>query len=294
MSALDPFDRTDVVHRGDIARLAATLDVPEPDGVPPLWHWTSFLDRSPTASLGPDGHPREGGLIPDPPYPRRMFAGGRMRWDAPLPIDTPIRRTASVGEVVHKEGARGPLAFVTVELTFSVDGQTLAVEEQDLVYLPAAPPSPSPSPSASASPAASASSTKAARANGSGEGDSAGPAPDLSAQATFHETTLFRFSALTFNTHRIHYDLPYTRDVEGHPGLVVHGPMLIMRLLDVVRDAHGSDAIERLAFRAVAPTYCGATVGFNGYRADRDIRLEANDDARTLMKADVTLRPGIH
>lgn len=279
MSAFDPFDRTDVVHSGDVARLAATLDVPTPVAVPPLWHWTSFLDRSATATLGLDGHPRGGGLISDPPYPRRMFAGGRMRWDTPLPLDTPIRRTASVGEVVHKEGGRGPLAFVTVEMTYSVDGQRLAVEEQDLVYLPATPP---PSPAAAPS-----------SGQPSAPDEPEGPAPDLSVEVTFHETALFRFSALTFNTHRIHYDLPYTRDVEGHPGLVVHGPLLVMRLLDVVRDAHGDDAVERLAFRAVAPTYCGATVGFAGWHADQDVRLEASDGGRTLMKADVTLRPGI-
>lgn len=274
MSTVDPFDRTDVIHSGDLARMAATLDVPAPDGVPPLWHWTSFLDRSPTASLGEDGHPRLGGLIPDPPHPRRMFAGGRMRWHAPLPVDTPIRRTATVGDIVHKEGSRGPLAFVTVTLSYAVDEEVLAVEEQDLVYLPAV-------------------STPAGGAAPRPADAAAGPAPDLSAEATFHETTLFRFSALTFNTHRIHYDLPYTRDVEGHPGLVVHGPMLIMRLLDVVRDAFGDDAIERLAFRAVAPTYCGSTVRFAGRRTEREIALEADRDGTTLMKADVTLRPGI-
>jgi 3-methylfumaryl-CoA hydratase len=215
--------------------LAATLDVSPPDTVPPLCHWTSFLDRSPTATLGPDGHPREGGLIPDPPYPRRMFAGGRMRWNAPLPLDTPIRRTTTVGEVVRKEGGRGPLAFVTVEMTYSVDGQPLAVEEQDLVYLPDAPQSPAPVPNGA----------KAPRVE-----EAPGATPDLFASVTFHETTLFRFSALTFNTHRIHYDLPYTRDIEGHPGLVVHGPMLVMRLLDVVRAAHRNDMLPRLPFVA--------------------------------------------
>jgi 3-methylfumaryl-CoA hydratase len=276
MSTVDPFDRSDVIHSGDVARMAATLDVPTPAGVPPLWHWTSFLDRSATGTLGPDGHPRQGGLIAEPPHPRRMFAGGRMRWDAPLPLDTPIRRTASVGEIVHKEGSRGPLAFVTVELRYAVDDQVLAVEEQDLVYLPeTAQPSGGSAPAAA--PAASAEPT--------------GPAPDLRAEATFHETTLFRFSALTFNTHRIHYDLPYTQEVEGYPGLVVHGPMLIMRLLDVVREAHGDDAVASLAFRAVSPTFCGSTVAFVGHRADDGYALEAQHAGRTLMKADVTLRP---
>jgi len=279
MSAADPFDRTDVVRSDDVARLAATLDVPGPAGVPPLWHWTSFLDHSATATLGEDGHPREGGLIASPPHPRRMFAGGRMRWHAPLPVDTPIRRTAKVGGIVHKEGSRGPLSFVTVELSYSVDGEVLAVEEQDLVYLPAVAPS-------SSSGAAAASPAPAPRDER--------PAPDLAAEATFHETTLFRFSALTFNTHRIHYDLPYARDVEGYPGLVVHGPMLIMRLLDLVRDAYGEDAIERLSFRAVAPTFCGSTVRFAGRRLDRDIALEADRDGTTLRKADITLRSGIH
>lgn len=203
-----------------------------------------------------------------------MFAGGRMRWIEHLPVDAPIRRTASVGEIVHKEGNRGPLAFTTIELTYSAGGRTLAVEEQDIVYLPASSSSPAGGPAATAP----------------SPGNDADPAPDLMAEVAFSEATLFRFSALTFNTHRIHYDFPYAREVEGYPGLVVHGPLLVIRLLDLVREAYGDGAVESLAFRAVTPAFCGSTVQFAGWRTGRDVRLEAQSDGRTLMRADVTIR----
>lgn len=268
----DPFDRTDTIHPGDVRRLAATLDVPTPEGVPPLWHWISFLDRSPTSSLGEDGHPRRGGLVEQPPHPRRMFAGGRVRWARPIPSGVPVRRTAAVGELVHKEGSRGPLAFVTISLTYSLDDQVLAVEEQDLVYLPASDPI---TPTATMRPA-----------------EEAARPPDLLERAAFSETALFRFSALTFNSHRIHYDLRYALDVEGYPGLVVHGPMLIIRMLDVVRSVHGENAIAELSFRALAPAFCGSIVDLFGWRDGPRIDLVASHEGRALMKAAVTLRDG--
>lgn len=271
MSVIDPYDRTDVINQSSIDRLAATLDVDLPAGLPPLWHWVSFLDSSPTATLGADGHPRQGGLIPNPPHPRRMFAGGRMRWASSLPVDTPIRRTSSVGQILHKSGSRGPLAFATVEMKYAVDGQLLAVEAQDLVYLPD-------------SPRQQGSPTKPVEPENQ-------PEAHLFAEATFTEATLFRFSALTFNSHRIHYDLSYARDTEGYSGLVVHGPLLIVRLLDLVRGAYGEDAIEELAFRAVAPAFCGEVVRFFGWRSGLDVRLEAASGEKPLLKADVRLRP---
>lgn len=273
MSRMDnPFDRTDTIHPGDAQRLAATLDVPAPEGVPPLWHWISFLERSPTSSLGEDGHPRRGGLVEHPPHPRRMFGGGRVRWTRPIPAGVPVRRTASVGELVHKQGSRGPLVFVTISLTYSVDDQLLAVEEQDLVYLPSSGPA---TPTTVIRPA-----------------EEVARPPDLHERATFSEAALFRFSALTFNSHRIHYDLPYARDVEGYPGLVVHGPMMIIRMLDVVRSVHGEDAISELSFRALAPTFCGSTVDLSGWRDGSRIDLVASHEGRALMKATVTLRDG--
>jgi 3-methylfumaryl-CoA hydratase len=265
----DPFDRIETIHPEGLERLAATLDVPPPVGVPPLWHWTSFLDGSPTSALGEDGHPRSGGLVEHPPHPRRMFAGGRMRWHNPIPAGVPVRRRASVSEIIHKDGSKGPLAFVTVSLTYSVEGTVIAVEEQDLVYLPVA---------ATSTPLT----TPVALTEDS---DPQG----LHERATFTETALFRFSALTFNTHRIHYDLPYAREVEGYPGLVIHGPLLIIRLLDVIRSTFGEDSISQLNFRAVSPAFCGSTVDFLGRRDGDRVDLVAAHNGRTLMKADVML-----
>lgn len=275
MSEADPFDRTDVIRRDALDRLAATLDVAHPTHVPPLWHWISFLDTNPSSSLGSDGHPRAGGLIPSPPHPRRMFVGGRMRILSPFPVGTPIRRIARVSDVVRKEGDRGPLAFITVHLTYSAQGRILALEEQDLVYRPA-PTGPA----------------ESARAQGTGSDAVAIPEgePELKGEVTFTEPLLFRFSALTFNTHRIHYDLSYARDVERYPGLVVQGPLLIIRLLEIVREAYGDVAVEELSFRAVEPCFCGSTVALSGRSEGAGIRLAATNGGVTLMAADVRLR----
>lgn len=264
--------RDDVAHATDLRRLAATLDVEAPTTVvPALWQWATFLDDVPTASLGDDGHPRAGGLIENPPYPRRMFAGGRMTLHTPLPLDTQLTRVSEVGEITHKEGRSGALAFVTVTHRYLAAGQELAVEEQDLVYRPASDgPQPAQAP------------------------DPDPPADEQAAQwhlaRTFEETRLFRFSALTFNTHRIHYDHRYTTEIEGYPGLVVHGPMLAIFMLELVRVNAGDEAVASLSFRAKTPAFVGQTVDFLGWVDDRDVRLEARRGGTTLMEASATLR----
>jgi 3-methylfumaryl-CoA hydratase len=208
-----------------------------------------------------------------------MFVGGRMRIDAPFPIGVPVRRTASVGEVVHKMGRSGQLAFVTLRFAYSAEGRTIALEEQDLVYRP------------------DASLGSAASARAQGSVSSTGPVPEdepaLKGEVTFNEPMLFRFSALTFNSHRIHYDLPYARDVEHYPGLVVQGPLLIVRLLELVREAHGDAAVRELSFRAVEPCFCGSTVTLSGRsKGDDGLHLVASRDGVALMTADVALRRG--
>lgn len=284
----DSFDRTDTICRGDLIRLAATLDVPAPERTPVLWHWTAFLDRSATVTLGPDGHPRAGGLIPEPPYPRRVFAGGRLTVREPLPVGAPIRRLATVGAVTRKEGRRGPLALVTVALDYEVEGEVLVHEEQDLAYLPAHPSD------------AGGGTTVALGPRGPGRG----PAVDVAAgdpvsddgseavtdAVSFGEAALFRFSALTFNAHRIHYDRDYSVGTEGHPDLVVHGPLLIIRLLELVRRLHGDAGVAALSFRARSPTYVGRALNLSARLTERDGDLEVRDSGRLVMDAKVELR----
>lgn len=271
----DTFDRIDIIRSGDLERLAATLDVPPPQQTPALWHWTAFLDRNPTATLGPDGQPRTGGLIPKPPYPRRMFAGGRLAVRESLPVGAPIRRLARVGAVTHKEGSRGPLALVTVALDYEVEGEVLVREEQDLVYLPAIP----------SDPGGDATVVPGTRDPMSDDGSGA-----ITDAVSFGEAALFRFSALTFNAHRIHYDRDYSVRTEGHPDLVVHGPLLIIRLLELVRRLHGDAAVAALSFRARSPTYVGRTLDLRARLTDRDGDLEVRDSGRLVMDAQVELR----
>lgn len=277
MDDLNAFDRVDSVHRDGLVRLAATLNGAEPNGVPPMWHWTSFLDQSPSAALGPDGHPEGVGLIPHPPLSRRMLAGGRMKWMSSLPIGQPIRRVASVGDFVHKKGSQGPLAFATVQFLYSHHGETIAVEEQDIVYRPA---------------------VSASIENGLSESTTAAEPREkkwnLSHEMVFSETELFRFSALTFNSHRIHYDLGYAQNVERYPGLVVHGPLVVIQLLELLRVEFSSDALERLSFRAVAPVFAGETVIFTARSLGQDIELEAGCNGRTVMRAQATLRQSVN
>lgn len=290
MSHNDPFDRTDVVRSNDLMRLAATLDVPTPTKTPALWHWTSFLDSSPTSTLGPDGHPRSGGLIPDPPHPRRMFAGGRMSIVEPFPTDVPIRRRATVGPMVPKQGSRGPLALVTVSFEYLLDGRCIATEEQDLVYLPFATAEPRIAAREPGKPAVEASATSRGASTDGLTAIAEDDSESLSFTTSFTEPALFRFSSLTFNSHRIHYDRQYAIETEGHEDLVVHGPLLIVRLLDLVRQARGDTAISTLSFRAKAPTYVNRSVTFSAAITDRAAKLTARDERRVLMDADVQLR----
>lgn len=277
----DPRTRIDTIASSNLRRLAATLDASAPDNTtPPLWHWTSFLEQSPTATLGPDGHPRAGGLVENPPHPRRMFAGARMRWSRDLPVDTPVVRRAVVGDQVHKDGRQGPLAFVTVGFSYLVDGQEVATEEHDYVYQPEA---------RSVSTTAPAARTRTAEVGGPHD-DEPDPEPDWQATATFGPTHLFRFSALTFNAHRIHYDLPYATTIEDHAGLVVHGPLLVISLLELVRAAHGPGSVASLSFRAMSPAYAGETIRFIGRSTAGGAHLEARRGRDLLMTSDVELR----
>ena len=211
-----------------VRALAATFDAddPEPrsgDPLPPLWHWLYFLDAAPQSKIGADGHAERGDFLPPVPLPRRMWAGS----------DT-IGRTSEIKSVEPKSGSTGSMVFVTVKHTISGPRGVSFVEEHDIVYREAAKPGEQP---------------KAPR-----------PAPT---DATWTRTIvpdpvlLFRFSALTFNGHRIHYDHPYVTGTEGYPGLIVHGPLLGMLQIELARRANADKIPRSFEFRALSPVFSG-------------------------------------
>ncbi|WP_332876427.1 FAS1-like dehydratase domain-containing protein [Massilia sp. S19_KUP03_FR1] len=243
--------KTETAHApiaaGTARAMAATLDRADlPDTLPPLWHWLYFWSAAPQAQLGADGHAERGGFLPPVPLPRRMWAGGRLAFHVALPIDIDASRTSTVKQVDVKKGASGALAFVTVAHEVSVDGTLCISEEHDIVYRAAPVPGALP------------------------------PAPKLAPQdATWSRTItpdpvlLFRYSALTFNGHRIHYDRAYVTDVEGYRGLVVHGPLIATLLADLVRRHLPGATMRSFDFRAVGPLFDTEPFTVNG-RLDAD------------------------
>ncbi len=224
---------TDVVTAWPLAALAATLDRrdPEPragDAVPPGWHWLYFLETSPASELGADGHPRRGDFLPPVDLPRRMWAGGRVEFAGPLKVGDTARRDSEIVAVESKRGRSGNLVFVTVRHTITASGTAAVIEEHDIVYRDAPQPG-EPPPALKPAPA------------------EAAWRRDVIADPVM----LFRFSALIFNAHRIHYDIDFCHE-EGYPGLIVHGPLQTILLLDLCR-RHESRPVRRLEYRAVHP-----------------------------------------
>ena len=237
-------ERTELITSAPAEALAGLLGVPMPDpeagqGLPLLWHWLYLLDRAPQAALGPDGHRAHGG-IPAPPGPgrRRMFAGGRVTQRAPLRAGTAATRRTWEASSAEKHGRSGTLLFITVRSEISQDGQVVIAEEQDIVYRGSAA-SPAPASPAPASPHREA------------------PADPHVWPVAVDPVLLFRFSALTYNSHRIHYDRDYARDVEGYPGLVVHGPLQALLMAELARRVALPPASCDYSYRLVAPLFEG-------------------------------------
>lgn len=227
--------------------LAAVLDQPSPvsgdgDPIPPLWHWLHFLDRTPQAGLGPDGHPLDSAFLPPIPRRRRMFAGGRLEVAEPLRVGERVTRGSRVTSVKPKTGRGGELLLVTVEHRFAVEGRTRIVEEQDIMYRQGG-------------------EAEDRRWDASAESPQPEPGP-WALRLLPTAAMLFRFSALTYNSHRIHYDYPYTTQVEGYPGLVVHGPLLALALLELPRRA--GRRVSRYEFRLHRPAFCDRPVLLTG------------------------------
>ncbi len=250
----------------------ATLGEPGPpivDGMPlPLpWHWFHFLPRAPQSALDADGHPQRGGFLPPIPLPRRMFAGARMTVHRPLVVGVPAVRQGSVRDVVQKSGKSGALAFVTVSYRFEQGGELCLEEEQDIVYREPGARVPAPVPA-----------------------ELPALPPGSRVRLLQPDTRLlFRFSALTFNAHRIHYDRDYATGVEGYPGLVVHGPLTASLLLQLAREATPRP-ITGFSFRGLAPLFDGGPVRLAATLDGDTVTLVAHGpDGALALSAQATL-----
>jgi 3-methylfumaryl-CoA hydratase len=265
---------SDQVTPAPIAALSATLDIEARppragDALPPLWHWLYFLGLQRQSQLGSDGLASRGGFLPPVPLPRRMWAGGRLEFVRAMRVGETYTRTSRIADVQHKEGRTGPLVFVVARHEIgNADGIAIA-EEQDIVYRDQAK-----------------------------RGEPAQAAPPAPAGAAWEravqpeEVLLFRYSALTFNGHRIHYDRRYATETEGYPGLVVHGPLIATLLLDLLRRQMPQAQVARLEFRAASPLFDTGPFKVNGKPGDgKMVALWASSaDGNLAMTASVTLR----
>jgi 3-methylfumaryl-CoA hydratase len=251
----------DDITAAPLRGFAATLDRDDPPPekgtpVPPLAHWLYFLPAHRHSEIGEDGHAKRGGFLPPVPLPRRMWAGGRLAWNAanPLKVGDQAVRVSRIASVTEKTGRSGDLVFVTVVHELSNANGVAVTEEHDIVYRGAPRPGDAP-----AAPVAAPNDAAWSREL----------APD--------DVLLFRYSALTFNGHRIHYDRRYVTEVEGYAGLVVHGPLIATLLADLVRRELPGTKLTRFEFKALRPTIDGRPMRVCGKRDAQGISLWAQD-----------------
>ncbi|WP_028206052.1 FAS1-like dehydratase domain-containing protein [Paraburkholderia nodosa] len=229
-------ESADRVTEAPVRLMQATLDAVEagvlPSELPPLWHWLYFLPGERQSGIGPDGHPKRGGFLPPIGLPRRMWAGGRLQFLLPLSVGEPIRRVSTIKCVQSKSGRSGQLVFVTVLHEISSLSGVVIREEQDIVYRDA------PAPGAAAPQPVMAPTDE-----------------QFGCTVTPDPVLLMRYSALTFNGHRIHYDRPYAMQEEGYPGLVVHGPLIATLLMETLRAERPEKTVRSFEFKAVSPLF---------------------------------------
>jgi 3-methylfumaryl-CoA hydratase len=238
------------------AALGLSPDIVSGRALPPFFHQLYFWNPQPPEQLGRDGHPQVGGLIPDTGLPRRMWAGGRLQFHRPLLAGVPATRQSHVEKVAHKTGRSGPLGFVTLRHEIRQNATLCLTEWQDLVYRR----DPDPAAPAPTPPRARRDETERR-------------------EAAFDSTLLFRYSALTFNGHRIHHDLDYARGVEGYGGLVVHGPLLAQLLMLMAEDAPGG--LSGFTFRATAALIHTETAEL--CRKGRDLWVRGPDGRQCMI-----------
>ena len=241
-------EHLDVAAAFPLAGLAATLDHLDPPWrageLPPLGHWLYFLPKAAQRDISEDGHPKRGGFLPPVPLPRRMWAGSQLEFVAPIRLGEPLRRRSTIGDVQHKSGRSGEMVFVKVLHEVSTDAGLAIREVHDIVYREAPKPGETPKNEAPSE-----------------------PAPDAVWRRPMvpDPVLLFRYSAITFNGHRIHYDRTYCQEVEGYPGLIVHGPLTATLLMDLFLRENPGARVTGYRFRARRPlfdvnpfTLCGA------------------------------------
>ena len=256
----ESIERSEILTGTPAQALAGLIDVSCPDPVvalPPLWHWVYLLDYPPRSAQGPDGHPVTG--VPRPPGPgrRRMWAGGRVRQLGPLHVGEPATRRSFVRRSVDKHGSTGSLTFVTVAQQISQAGQLMVDEEQDLVYRAATAAGPrAPEPTEVVLPA------------------------EDERRVVVDPVLLFRYSALTYNGHRIHYDRDYAREEEGYPGLVVHGPLQALLMAEAARERRPEVTAVEFSYRLVSPLFDHQGLVVSAVPAeDNTLTTRVRDDA---------------
>ncbi|UUD64553.1 MaoC family dehydratase N-terminal domain-containing protein [Pseudomonas seleniipraecipitans] len=255
----------DQLSRNLVKRIAATLGEDTPahgEALPPLWHWAFFQDPIAESGLGGDGHPARGGFLPPADNRNRMWAGGRVEFIAPLRVGGEATRVSTIKHIEEKHGRTGALLFVTVQHDYLQDGELAIREEQDIVYREPSPPK-----------------------SGAGE---ALPNGDWQEGVVPSPTLLFRYSAVTFNGHRIHYDWPYVTDTEGYAGLVVHGPLIATLNLRAFCRANPQTRLRRFAYRGLRPLVAPQPFEVAGrICAPGKAQLWAGNDAGMAQQADV-------
>jgi 3-methylfumaryl-CoA hydratase len=259
-----------VLQPWPVHALDSVLDQPavrDVERLPPLWHWLYFLETAPQHRIGMDGHPEKGDFLPPVPNPRRMFAGSRSQYFKPLIVSLPTQLTETVQSVSEKSGG---LFLVTVNYQYCQENELCVEEQRDFIYLPEA--------------------TTGSSANILEQRDEPLEEYPWSLDVSADPTRLMRFSALTFNSHRIHYDVDYARDVEGYPGLVVHGPLTAMLLLEL-STSQAQQAVRQFKFRAKAPLFCGQNIRLRGVPSETGAQLYAyRPDGQVAMEASVTYK----
>lgn len=242
----------ELISHAHILRMAALFNHPAlqmGENLPPLWHWAFFNSHAAQSEIGPDGHPKRGGFLPPVPLPRRMWAGGRLRFHAPIVIGDIVQRQSRILDITEKQGRQGKLVFLTLRHSLHGPAGLLLEEEQDIVYREA-------------------STTRLP------EAVETLPLADWRESFTPDSVLLFRYSAVTFNGHRIHYDLPYAMNQEHYPGLVVHGPLTATKLL-ASYVYHVGSLPRQFSFRGQSPLFVDKPVQICGRRTESGHELWA-------------------